>query len=173
MAEQATMQKEVSNAYAIIGGLVSAGSLISLVQKLFSVGLSPVLYEFVAYYRRVAYFFVDWMTFWLPFQVPGWYKDAYIISVVCCATYMRAAVATKGGMSWASSLAANAIGVVGGLIASIVLSGFIFPLLAAAVLRSDRKDDDFGFREMLQLYIKMLVATCLATIAFFALNSQM
>jgi hypothetical protein len=65
MAEQVTVRQEVSNSYAIITGVVSAGSVISLIQKIFSVGLVPVLAEFVAYYRKITHFFVDWIVFWV------------------------------------------------------------------------------------------------------------
>ena len=174
MAEQVTVRREVSNLYAIIGGLVSAGSLISLVQKFFNIGLAPVLAEFVAYYRRIAHFFVDWLFFWVPFEVPGWYKDAYVISFVFLVTFVRAIVAVlvfrypSGG---SKAIPFFAAGLVGALFWSVPLVGLFMPLAAPRLLGGFEQQDEA--KAMLRLYTKMLFAMAIATVAFFALNSQM
>lgn len=75
--------------YAIGGGLINAASAISLIEKIFSVGLAPVFQEFINYYRKVAYFFLDPIFSLLPLYVSSSYKDLYLVSLISLAMLLR------------------------------------------------------------------------------------
>ena len=163
MAEQTTVRREVSNFYAIIGGVVSAGSLISLAQKAFNVGLAPVLAELVAYYRQIVHFFTDWLLSWVPFHVPDWYHD------LCVLSFVGIAVLGKAQFSVDQIGGTGRIGAARAVLFSAVLFaptlGGILLLLTALHVREDQPVD--------RVYTTMVVAMIVATVAFFALNSQM
>lgn len=178
MAEQVTVRREVSNFYAIIGGVVSAGSLISLVQKVFNVGLAPVLAEFVAYYRRITNFFVDWLFFWWPFELSEIYKDLYAVSLIMAMVMVRAMVSVlvaDNPMTSSKSAVFLLLMMAFAALISVGLLGIVMGvgLIFAPVIGPGRNSDDEQAWATRSVFMKMLLAMTIATVAFFALNSQM
>jgi hypothetical protein len=90
------MKEEVRSDYGFwilaIGIIPSALSIISVTQRSFSIGLTSIFADIVSYYRKIAFPVFDI----LPFTVPGWYKDLFILSLVLLVTALRAAITSKG-----------------------------------------------------------------------------
>ena len=68
-------KSEFSFWFAVVGGIASAASLISLIHRIFGIGIAPIFQEFIQFYRDLSYYFIDMLAFPLPFHLPGWYKD--------------------------------------------------------------------------------------------------
>jgi len=81
--------------YALLGSIFSALAIVSLMQKVFDIGLVPVMQEILDYYRGLVHPIMHWLLGWvrwlLPdWQIPEWVKDLYTISFVGGATMGRA-----------------------------------------------------------------------------------
>lgn len=73
--------------YALLGSIFSAFALISLTEKIFDIGLVPVMQEVLDYYRKLVHPPMHWLlerVQWLlpDVQLPAWAKDAYALSFV-------------------------------------------------------------------------------------------
>lgn len=80
--------------YALLGSIFSAFAIISLTQKVFDVGLAPVMQEILDYYRGIVHPIMDWLLVWvrwlLPdWPIPTWVKDLYSLSFVGAAGLTR------------------------------------------------------------------------------------
>ena len=158
------LRREVSGLYAITGGFISAASLISLITKIFSVGLAPVLQEFVDYYRKVTHFFVDWLFFWLPFKVPDTYKDAYVIAFVLSLLILRAVDSIRPAKQWWRSYLLRPLVAA---VAAVPLLGFL--VLAISLVRVSQPLNSGADK----VFLHSVGAMVIVTIAFFAFNSQL
>jgi hypothetical protein len=77
----------------MFGVPVSALALISLVQRVFHVGLTPVLMEIVATWRRLTEPLAALLKFiasFVPFHLPDWYHDAFILSFILALILFKA-----------------------------------------------------------------------------------
>lgn len=86
--------KAASWMYALVGGIISAISLVSFLQHLLNVGLSPVLHEGLGYYRHIAGVIFGYLLGWVRYIIPHWtlpplYRDLLTISFVGSAGYLR------------------------------------------------------------------------------------
>ncbi len=70
---------------AVCGAVPSALSIISVTQRTFNIGLQPILLDIVSYYRKL----VSPLFGFLPFEIPGWYKDLWLLSAVILLAGLR------------------------------------------------------------------------------------
>jgi hypothetical protein len=75
--------------FVALGALASSASLISLIQRLFNVGLAGTLLELLEYYRTIMYQIIDHLIP-LPFALPAWYKDCISLSFFSTMLFVRA-----------------------------------------------------------------------------------
>lgn len=73
----------------LAGTLVSAVSLVSLIQHAFAVGVSPLLGEMLSFYRALTYPVFDLALFWLPFRFAGSTKDLVLLMFLIWGIQMR------------------------------------------------------------------------------------
>lgn len=79
----------------VLGVLLGAASLASLIQRLLDVGLAPITQDVLDYYRWfmsdvVRVWALDWWTLrWFDFQMPQWALDVLAIYFVIAATVAR------------------------------------------------------------------------------------
>src|SRR5262249_36310280 len=103
----------------VIGALVSAGPIISLIQKLWGIGLVPVLANALAYYRGITYPLVDWVRYIISY-VPFFdvyrlvysqdmsletYRDLTVLSFLCGTAMFRALSRAEDAVHGTSSRA--------------------------------------------------------------------
>jgi hypothetical protein len=55
-------------------------SVISLMNRYFEGGITKLAQLFIDHYRSMIAFFLDPLLAFLPFSVPAWYRDMYVIS---------------------------------------------------------------------------------------------
>ena len=68
---------------------VAIFSLVSVTQRIFKVGFAPVFGDLIDFYRRLTYPAVEFLLSILPWNFPTWYKDCYVLSVLCLSLVMR------------------------------------------------------------------------------------
>jgi len=225
MSKAVTIRSEFGFWRLIIAVLGSTVSLISLVQRAFSIGLAPILSDFVSFYRKIFYPIIDLIFFYIPWSIPVWYKDLVIISFIFAALDMRSRhlyaesaiffpeppslwtrvraifpnrktiasgrprvydIRPVPGWKRMIALALSIIGFSAWvLILSATLIGIILPLQALySLVRKSLKYWKFERKararisrgidvERLRVYLTTLCAMLAATIAFFAVNSQL
>lgn len=87
--------------FALLGSVVSAFAIVSLIVKAFAIGLSPIMLETLEYYRSVANFLfgglLDALRWIMPtLSVPDWLKDVWALSFVGGAVGGRAFLLAEG-----------------------------------------------------------------------------
>lgn len=165
---------------ALISGLVGACSAINLIVKAFHIGLAPLLGEFIGYYRKVAYYFVDLLAFWWPFHLAESYKDCVVLAFVLSAPLTRALF--HNSLEDVTSIAAwrkdpkelmfwSLAAVISQLVLGFSLLGILAPLFVywsfGAVLGDIAVGVEVAFR-----YVLAMTTMIVASIVFFVLNSQ-
>ena len=85
-----TLGKEFKGWMQVLTICTSAASLISAIQKLFDIGLTPYFFEFISYYRRLFYPVVEYFPKLFHIALYDWYKDLYILSFILCSITFRA-----------------------------------------------------------------------------------
>jgi hypothetical protein len=104
MPDRPSIVKEYKFWIGLIGALVAAGPLISLIQKLLDVGLTPVFANALSYYRGITYPLVDWLRYFISFIPPldlyrfifSWiisldtYRDLTVLSFLVAGAMSRA-----------------------------------------------------------------------------------
>ncbi len=73
---------EMRKVWLVLGIIAPAMSVISFVQKLFSIGLVPVLSLIIEFYRKMLYPVFDIFGHILHITIPYWYRDIFVISAV-------------------------------------------------------------------------------------------
>ena len=66
--------------FAAIGIFVSASSIISLIVRVFDVGLAPVLFDFVEFYRSLIWPIYGLLDY-LPISIPAWVGDIIVLYI--------------------------------------------------------------------------------------------
>jgi len=79
-----------SNAYAIFGWIIASMSLISFIQRFFSVGLGELASSFVSYYRKLAHAVFGVPAELIGITLPSSLIDFWAVSFVCASAYIRA-----------------------------------------------------------------------------------
>src|SRR5688572_25342652 len=78
----------------LLAVLLSSTSLVSLVQKFFNIGLTPVFADYLQFYRAVVYPFSDTIIYVLRnltgIHTPEWYREAWPLSFLILATNAKA-----------------------------------------------------------------------------------
>jgi hypothetical protein len=171
--------RRLNSLYAVLGSVVSGGALICLLQKIFRVGLAPVLAEGMGSFQEIVHFFTEpIMTVLagvLPFAVPEWYCDLWVISFVLTLVNLQGALigVKREGKAWlvaARTFLYIFFGVcILGLAAlnAFVLLGLAMPFLALRDLRNKSE------AATAKTCLMSVVLAMLITAAFFALNSQL
>jgi len=163
--------------------MFSALSVVSVIQRFWNVGLVPLLSDFLAFYRKAFYSFFDF----LPFSLPGWYKDAFILSSVFTAIAIRAIISnSQGGFQKYEDLRLIAYFVLGiwWLLFSTLLLGPLFAVLLyiLGMVTPDRNSDFEGTSyeeeraaslEFANAILFSFVALIVASVAFFVLNANL
>jgi hypothetical protein len=57
-------------------------SLISFIQKLFSIGLAPTMNLVVTFYRKMFYPAFYLISYACSFRIPDWYRDLFVLSAL-------------------------------------------------------------------------------------------
>jgi hypothetical protein len=78
------------SSFVLVGCLASSASVISLIQRWLDVGIVPLLFEMLSYYRKIAHLLLTPVLTLIPFKVPVWYQDAYVLSLVFVMAFMKA-----------------------------------------------------------------------------------
>jgi hypothetical protein len=73
-----------------IGTVTGGLSLISLVQKVWQIGLAPLPKLLLEHYRSVLRPLHDLLVYIIPLRLPEWYIDAYVLSFLACSAYFKA-----------------------------------------------------------------------------------
>lgn len=169
----------MNSLYALLGSIVSGGALICLLQKIFGVGLAPVLAESVASFQEIVRFFTEPIMTVLsrivPFSVPEWYCDLWVISFVLTSLNLQGALIriTSEGKAWL--VAARTflyiffcVCILGlAALNAFVLLGLAMPFLALRDLRNKSE------AATAKTCLMSVVLAVLMAVAFFALNSQL
>ncbi len=79
-----------SDAYTILGWIVASMSLISFIQRFFSVGLGVMASSFVSYYRKLAHAAFGVPAELIGIALPISLIDFWALSFVCAGAYVRA-----------------------------------------------------------------------------------
>jgi hypothetical protein len=163
---------------------ISAGALalISLIQKVFHFGLVPVLDDIVGAWRHLTASIAQFLKALSPVELPSWYHDAFILSLIVAVAFFRAIpkdVSTQStnedGAAGARTTKADALfeavfSWIASFIASILLLGslFLFTSIVGA-LEAGVSSARRGARQHLrELFGMMSVA-----LVFFVLNSKL
>jgi hypothetical protein len=188
-----SLREEYAYWQQLLGGLAGSVSIISLIQKLFAIGLTPLLAKFLDYYRGIFYPLIDKLLFFVPFHIPSWYKDLYCLSfVILVAVYrntdhrrddhLHAAVSRAldpNGLPFQGSpkpsllLKAVVVPVVAAL-HSVILFGFfmvpdIIERLRATPLTEAAR---IHYNEAFGAAVSLVAAVC-AVVVFFLLNATL
>jgi hypothetical protein len=169
-----TLQHAASEArrtYAIISGLASSISVISLTAKLFHIGLAPLLNEFIDFYRKFARAVISPILYFLPFTAPEWYRDAFVGSFIFMLLFFRSSYLAWPGRSAQDDMKNTALLVLLSFLFSIPLFGIILLVIVPfSALSSDRVDRG---RLRARLFLISIATALAAATAFFVLNSQL
>jgi hypothetical protein len=176
--ERQAIGKGSGSLYALLGGVVSAASLISLLQKISGVELVPVLAQCMAYGQQIIGFFTEpIMTVLarvLPFAVPEWYRDLWVISFVLTFLNLQAALIEVGEGDGVPRPVGMILNMFFGLcilglaaLNALILLGLALPFLALRDL------GDKGDAAAAKTCLTSVALAGLATVTFFALNSQL
>lgn len=79
-----------SDTYTIFGWIIAVMSLISFIQRFFSVGLGAMASSFVGYYRMLAHAVFGVPAELLGITLPSSLIDFWALSFVCAGAYVRA-----------------------------------------------------------------------------------
>lgn len=79
-----------SDAYTILGWIIASMSLVSFIQRFFSIGLGLMASSFVSYYRKLVYAVFGYPAELIGISVPISLIDFWAISFVCAGAYVRA-----------------------------------------------------------------------------------
>lgn len=135
-SESGSAGDAVSAQAAILGVPVAAIAVVSLVQKVFKIGLTPVLRDFIGVWRQLTAPVHDLLfslARFIGLQLPEWYLDAFILSYVLVVVYSRVVANTNERPYWHA---------VAGIFYSVPLLGLIFVwfwLLPAFTQPTDEK----------------------------------
>jgi hypothetical protein len=77
------------NTTDILAILLGIFCLVSFLQRLFDVGLVPLVRDFIDYYRTIAYFFFDMPARMLGFHFPDALMDMWTLSFIGAAAYIK------------------------------------------------------------------------------------
>ena len=136
----------------------------------------PIAADFFAYYHKVIHILTAPIVAVLPFSVPDWYRDAYMLSFVMLLGETRAVFITRVRenpnvpffmrLNWLTFYAA-AIG-------SIILFGLVSllwkPLELSAIINGEGSPHQ---RRRTRYSLLMFAIAVAIAVAFFALNSQL
>jgi hypothetical protein len=175
--------EEYPSFYGLAGGIASSGSIINLATKLYQTGLAPMLQELLDWYRKIVHLFTDplmeLISKFLPFPIPGWYHDLYVISFILCTLYFRS-VFRHMFPRLRFSIKSLAIIVLSGLFSLIVFGFVLFALSLFFLVKPPHSDAaDSGVNpisvipHVARLFFVSLGVAVVVTVVFFAANSQL
>lgn len=154
--------------FGLFGALGAAFSLFSFAERLFQFGLSPVMADFVDYYRQVGVWVFGWIGYPFGVDVPVWLRDLWILSAVGTGLLVRGMDWDKGRAETPEGFHPDTTGPItlaficlGITLSLIGLLGLLILILAFLLIR-DRDNRQFRREGVLLL---------LALASFFALNA--
>lgn len=154
---------------ALLGSLVSAAALISLVQSIGKIELADLPARYLDYYRALWRLLVDWIPLPFGWRLPQWYLDAAALAAIGSASITHAVQGTREWRSY-DNLRGLAPVIALRIFLTVTLTGlaaFYYPLIYLFGGRA-RRSDPFTRRT-----IVLLSASIAATIAFFVMNAQL
>jgi hypothetical protein len=90
--QQRIVKRELDFWWCSLGMLAGSLSLISLIQNVLKIGLAPLPRMVIDYYRAVLRPLHELLVYIIPFELPAWYVDCYILSVIAISAYYRSAL---------------------------------------------------------------------------------
>lgn len=75
--------------YTVLGWIIASMSLISFVQRLFSIGLGAIATSFIDYYRRLAHAVFAFPAELFGVDIPDSLVDFWALSFVCAGAYAK------------------------------------------------------------------------------------
>jgi hypothetical protein len=78
-----------NTAVKILTQLTASMSVISLIQKVFNVGLGSLAASYIGYYRKISYFVFGFPAEFLNIHVPTALIDFWTLSFICAGAYVR------------------------------------------------------------------------------------
>jgi hypothetical protein len=145
--------------WQLIGACSSGLSLVSLAQKLFTIGLAPFFAGFLDFYRSLFYPLINAIFFLVPFRLADWYKDLFCISFFLAAAYWKSAQQIRYGFEDTPFL--KAAGVVA---LSLVVSVPLLALAAPLLMFGSMPEESEEFR-------RLLAIAAIVVVVFFLLNA--
>jgi len=131
--------KPVSGTLTAQAGLlnvpVAAIALITVIHKVFKVGLQPVFADIVEKWRNLTAPLSDLLAYLASFvhlTLPDWYQDAFVLSFILAAVFWRTALAGAPQIAdseWADAVARFLAVAIMSFATSLPLLGFLCPLL--------------------------------------------
>jgi hypothetical protein len=146
--------------------IVSIMSLVSLVQKLFDVGLSKFAATYIEYYRKIAYSIFGWPLGIFNLHIPAALVDFWMLSFICAGSYVRAENLEKSRAFRGYNFPSPSLGLraVVFFIFGFTGVGFFIPLSVLSI--STYNENDITRDALQNLAIIMS-----GTVLFFALNA--
>jgi hypothetical protein len=150
----------------LFGVPISALALISLLHKIFSIGLAPVFHGIVELWHKLTDPFASILKY--PFSLihitlPDWYVDAFILSFILSAIYFKNLFAYRSPRQPVSNLFATWI--FSALFSLIILG----PLIILTIFGGNVKNDETLF--LSNTVKKDILAVISAVIVFYVLNA--
>lgn len=172
------VMKEFKFWIGLIGALLSAAPIISLIQKLFNIGLMPIFANAVTYYRGITYPLVDWLRYamsYIPFLdlyrfIFSWfmsleaYRDFTVLSFVVTAALLRRPITATPPPNRSASVVI--------IIFSLLIAPTLIPLVFTFYLLAawDKNPND---RSNARYFLLNLLIAFTAAAAFFGANELM
>lgn len=75
--------------YAVLGWIIASMSLISFVQRVFSIGIGAIATSFIDYYRRLAHTVFSFPAELFGVAIPDTLVDFWALSFVCAGAYAK------------------------------------------------------------------------------------
>ncbi len=93
-------ENEIGFWWRAIGTLVGCLSIISFTQKNLNLGLTPIPFQILKYYRSATQPVRDLISWLSPWSMPEWYSDMLILSALFSSTMLRAVLKSQHISYW-------------------------------------------------------------------------
>jgi hypothetical protein len=185
--------------WTIFTAMLSSMSVISLIQKWLSVGIKPILLQFLTFYRRLLYPLFDALASVFHVSFADWYKDLFFLSFIFSMAWVRVNInefhknVAMGLLSLTMIEAAvpppwmlillfgfsNLMGTLFAVVLGASLIGLLLPLFEFRSLRDRSEAPTGGYaipvpltsRELAQSYALNLASILVVSVLFFAVNA--
>jgi len=68
------------SSWSMVGGMIVGGiAVLNVVRRIFNIGLADAFRRLLDAYYAVFHTLFDWLTFWVPWHIPAWFKDVTVL----------------------------------------------------------------------------------------------